>query len=371
MKKKIITVSVISELTTDQRVIRICDTLQEMGFDTRVIGRRFSDSLPLDNYSFRATRIRCFFRKGFMQFAEFNTRLFFRLLFIRTDYFLANDLDALVPNYIVSRLRRKRIFYDTHEYYTGVPELAHARFKKGVWKFFENWIFPRLPVVYTVNESIRKKYREEYGNEIGVIRNLPARGATIPRDMPEHWKNKIILLMQGIGIHPGRGGLELLETMKYLPESYYLVYIGGGTQWDTIAAKRVEWGLEDRVEMIGKMRPAELRGYTPLAALGFSLDGFENVNYYFNLPNKLFDYVQAGVPVVATPIPEVKAIIEQYGCGICLKSHLPTDIATQVQELMNDSDRYESLKEKARQAAMELNWEKEKEKLIAIYAPYI
>ena len=173
MNKKTITVSVISELTTDQRVIRICTTLQEMGFDVRVVARRFSNSLPQGDYFFKAKRLRCFFRKGFMQFAEFNFKLFLVLLFAKTDYFLANDLDTLVPNYMVSKLRRKKIFYDTHEYYTGVPELKNSPFKKRVWKFFENWIFPKLNVVYTVNESIKKLYSTEYGNILTVIRNVP------------------------------------------------------------------------------------------------------------------------------------------------------------------------------------------------------
>ena len=371
MAKKIITVSVISELTTDQRVIRICTTLHQMGFEVNVIARQFSDSLPLDKYSFNAKRIYCRFRKGFFQFAEFNIKLFFHLLFVKTDYFLANDLDALVPNYLVSKLKKKRIFYDTHEYYTGVPELKDAPFKKAVWKFFENSIFPNLPVVYTVNESVKNKYEAEYGNKIGVIRNVPVTAQVTPKPLPEHWKGKIILLMQGIGIHPGRGGLELLETMKYLPENYYLVYIGGGTQWDTIAKMRKEWQLENRVEMIGKVPPAQLKQYTPLATLGFTLDGFENINYLFNLPNKIFDYIHAGVPVVATPIPEVKTIIEQYQCGICLISQNPGDIAGQIEALMNNPQQYQLFKENTIPAAKELCWENEEKKLIAIYRPYL
>ena len=180
MTKKKITVSVISELTTDQRVIRICNTLHRMGFEVCVIARAFKDSLPLADYPFKAERIKCFFRRGFLQYAEFNTRLFFRLLFRRTDYFLANDLDTLVPNYLVSRLRRKKIFYDTHEYFTGVPELSGSPLKRKIWKFFEDRVFPKLPVVYTVNESVKNKYREEYGIEIGVIRNVPE---TVPADV--------------------------------------------------------------------------------------------------------------------------------------------------------------------------------------------
>lgn len=371
MKKKTITVSVISELTTDQRVIRICTTLVEMGFDVHVIARRFSDSLPLDEYPFTAERLRCYSRKGFMQFAEFNTRLFFRLLFRRTDYLLANDLDALVPNYIVSRLRRKKIFYDTHEYYTGVPALSDAPFKRRVWKFFEDWILPRLPVVYTVTDSVRDKYREEYGIEMPVIRNLPVTTKVVARTTPCNWKDKRILLMQGMGIHPGRGGMELLETMRHLPSPYHLVFIGWGTQWDDIARKRTEWNLEDRVEMIPKLAPARLKEYTPLAHLGFTLDQSQFDNYRFALPNRMLDYIHAGVPVAATPVPEVKNIIEQYHCGFCFNSQSPKDMAAEIEALMNDSQRYQSYKANTVTAARELCWEKEKSKLESLYEPFL
>jgi len=371
MSKKIITVSVISELTTDQRVIRICTALHEMGFDVRVIAREFSDSLPLDQYIFKAKRIRCFFRKGFMQFAEFNVRLFLTLLFTRTTYFLANDLDTLIPNYIIAKLRNKEIFYDTHEYYTGVPELEDSPFKKKFWKFFEDRIFPRLKTVYTVNESVRNLYQKEYGNQIFVIRNVPALQLVKPRVLPKNWNNKIILLMQGAGINRNRGGLELLQSMKYLPAEYHLVFIGAGNLWNVIVEKRKEWQLENRVEMIGKVSPTELRQYTPLAHLGFSLDGFEDLNFLYNLPNKVFDYIHAGVPVVATAIPEVKTILEKYQCGVCLHNLNPEEIASQVLRIMNDQSYFHSMRTNALNAAKDLNWENEKQKLISIYQPFL
>jgi len=369
--KKVITVSVISELTTDQRVLRICTTLAEMGFTVRLIGRRFADSLPLEKYPFHAERIRCFFSKGFMQFAEFNTHLFFKLLFCKTDYLLANDLDALVPNYIVSKWRKKKLFYDTHEYYTGVSALRDAPFKRRFWKWIEDRIFPRLETVYTVNESVRNKYHAEYGNDIGVVRNVPVTRPPDPLPRPAHWQGKIILLMQGMGLHPGRGGMELLEMIRYLPPSYYLVYIGGGNEWEQIAARRVEWKLEDRVEMISKMEPSLLRRYTPLAHWGMSLDGFEDLNHWFTLPNKLFDYLHAGIPVAATAIPEVKTIIEQYQCGFCFISRDPQNMAEEIMQLMNDHQRYETLKMNALEAAKELCWENERTKLTALYEPYL
>jgi len=371
MPAKTITVSVISDLTTDQRVIRICATLQQMGFNVFVITRTFNNSLPLDEYPFKATRINCNFRKGILQYAEFNLKLFVKLLFCKTDYFLANDLDTLIPNYIVSESRNKKLIYDTHEYFTGVPELKNSHVKRKTWKFFEDWIFPKLKTVYTVNNSVRDKYFEEYGNVIGVVRNVPVTEMVIPYEIPENWQNKIILMLQGAGINEGRGGIELLEAMKYLPENYLLIFIGGGNQWEEIEKKRIEWELTSKVDMIDKLPPAKLKKYTGLATVAFSLDSFEDLNCRYNLPNKIFDYIHAGVPVIATAIPEVKYIVEKYNCGICIDSNSPKNLADAVLKLMADKEIYLSYKQNCIAAAKELCWENESKKLETIYTPYL
>lgn len=371
MAAKRITVSVISDLTTDQRVIRICATLQKMGFDVYVIARSFKDSLPLDKYPFEATRINCFFRKGIMQYAEFNCKLFLKLLFCKTDYLLANDLDVLIPNYAVSRMRRKILSYDTHEYFTGVPELKNSHFKRKTWKALEDYIFPKLKVVYTVNNSVRNIYFEEYGNQISVVRNVPVTKKKDVVILPAKWENKTILLLQGAGINEGRGGLELLEAMKVLPENYLLLLIGSGTQWNTIKQKRIEWNLQDSVEMIEKLPPSELQKYTPLAHIGFSLDSFEDLNCLYNLPNKIFDYMHAGVPIIATAIPEVKYMLDKYECGISIKSNDSNTIAATVIHLINDKKAYAIFKLNCIKAAKELCWENESKKLENIYQPYL
>ncbi|WP_018628942.1 glycosyltransferase [Niabella aurantiaca] len=371
MDKRRITVSVISEITTDQRVIRICTTLQEMGFDVFLIGRAFGNSLPLEPYSFHATRMRCYFKKGIAQYAEFNLRLFLRLLFCKTDYLLANDLDTLAPNYLISKWRKKFLFYDTHEYFTGVPELAASPAKKRFWKRIEDFIFPRLPVVYTVSEAVKAKYQEAYGTPISVVRNLPVPPPPSAIQRPLSWTGKKVLLMQGMGINQGRGGPELLEMMCHLPADYHLVYIGGGLLWEQLKQKRGEWDLEDRVEMIHRLPPGELKNYTPHADLGFSLDGFTDENFLVSLPNKLFDYILAGIPVAATPLPEVKKVIEQYGAGFCLNSRIPKEMAAEVAGFLSDPERVRKARENAVTAGKELNWNREQEVLIKIYEPYL
>ncbi|TXH20918.1 MAG: glycosyltransferase [Chitinophagaceae bacterium] len=372
MKKKKIIVSVISELTTDQRVIRICTTLEQMGFEVFVIARALKGAMPLGEYKFKASRISCFFKKGILAYTEFNIKLFIKLLFSKTDFLLANDLDTLTPNFIISKIKNKTLFYDTHEYFTGVPELTQSPFKQKVWQKLEDLMLPRIKYLYTVNDSVKNKYKSIYPTtHFKIIRNIPPKIMIEPYPIPKHWEGKIILMMQGIGINPGRGGMELLLAFNQLPQNYQLVYIGGGLEWKDIKDKRDALGLTQRVDMLEKLPPEQLKKYTPLAHIGFTLDGFENENYLFNLPNKIFDYIHAGVPVIATPIPEVKKIVEQYQIGFCLKNTNPKEMATAIEQFIINSSYYNTCKQNTIKAAEVLCWQNEQEKLIEIYKPFL
>ena len=369
-KKKIL-VSVITDLATDQRVIRICTTLQNMGFDVHVVARKIYNSLPLESYPFAASRIRCYFTKGTAQYAEFMSKLFFKLLFNKPDYLLANDLDTLLPNFLVSKLKNKHLFYDTHEYFTGVPELANSSVKRKIWKKLEDYLFPKVKTIYTVNDSVKNEYEKEYKLPVGVIRNVPVTKYIIPATMPENWKNKIILLAQGAGLNEGRSCIEMIDALPYLDERFYLVFIGGGTAWEALQQRRKELHLEHRIDMMERMLPSQLKTYTPLAHLGISLDSFTDKNCLFNLPNKVFDYIQAGVPIFATAIPEIKRIVNEYECGICLTNTSPKLISERITALFADEQYYTFLKANTHLAAKELCWEKEEEKLKLIYQNFV
>lgn len=353
-KRKKITASIITDLATDQRVIRICTTLQHMGFDVHVIARETVSSLPLENYPFTAKRFRCYFTKGPMQYAEFMAKLFLHLLFTQTDYLLANDLDTLLPNYLVSKLKNKYLFYDTHEYFTGVPELENSPVKKKIWKKLEDWLFPKIKTIYTVNESVKNEYQKEYNLPIGIVRNVPFTKVVTPVHLPQNWKNKIILLTQGAGLNEGRSCIEMIDAMPYLDERFHLVFIGSGNYWEQLKKRRKELQLEHRIDMMERMLPSVLKTYTPLAHLGISLDSFSSKNFLFNLPNKFFDYIHSGVPVFATAIPEIKRLIDKYSCGIYITDTSPKGLAERITALSDDEDQYQFLKENTKLAAKEL-----------------
>ena len=136
--QKRIIVSVTNDLTTDQRVDRSCITLIKMGFDVLLVGRQLSHSLDLEPRNYRTKRMKLWFTRGPLFYAEYNLRLFFFLLVHKADILLSNDLDTLPANYLASGIRHLTLVHDCHEYFRGVPELNNRGFVAGIWKFLED-----------------------------------------------------------------------------------------------------------------------------------------------------------------------------------------------------------------------------------------
>lgn len=368
MKKKKAIVSVISDLVSDQRVHRVCSFLEEEGYVVELVGRESTRS-PLLKRSYAAERLPMWFSKGVLSYSEFNARLFFRLLFSDADIFVANDLDTLLPNYFIAKWKGRQLFYDSHEYFTGVPELQQNHSKRKAWEKIEKWLLPKLKHLYTVNDSVAGKYRENYGVEMKVVRNLPVYEPVVPAGDGIFPEGKKILLLQGAGINIQRGAEELVESMLLLPDDFMLYLIGSGDCWEQLKQLTVRWKLEEKVKFIEKVPFQELKKYTAQAHLGFSLDKPLSLNYQLSLPNKIFDYIHAGLPIVASDIPEVKKIITTWDLGMIISDVTPESIATAIKEVFRDEARYCRWKENALNAAGELNWQKEKTILKQIYPP--
>ena len=125
--------------------------------------------------------------------------------------------------------------------------------------------------------------------------------------------------------------------------------------------------LKDRVHFIPRMTPVELANYTALCDLGCSLEKDTNLNYRYCLPNKLFDYIKAGIPCVVSDLPEMAAVVRGSGVGLVVPEHTPEAIATAINKLLNDKELYASCKVATERAAEQYCWEREEEKLRAIY----
>ncbi len=373
MGKKVI-VSVINDLVTDQRVKKSCQTLTDMGFGVLLIGRKLRTSLPMDGRPYKTIRMKLLFEKGPLFYASFNLRLFFFLLFRKADLLVSNDLDTLLPNYLISKAKRIPLVYDSHEYFTEVPELVDRKGVQRIWKCIERWIFPKLKQVITVNESIANLYEDEYGIRPVVVRNVSPR-REIEQNMPDKASlgfpvNKFLLILQGSGINIQRGAEEMVTAMQYIPDAILLI-VGGGDVIKILRQIVNKLKLEEKVLFKPRQPYHDLFYLTYIADLGLTLDKDTNINYRYSLPNKLFDYIQAGTPILATPLPEVKSIIEEYDIGDFIESHQPEKIAEKVNQIIADHDILAKWRKNLNFAATQVNWENEERQLKEVYANYV
>jgi glycosyltransferase involved in cell wall biosynthesis len=363
---RIAIVSVINDLVTDNRVHKTCLCLEELGYKVILIGRKLPNS-PIVNRSYKTIRLKLLFRKKVFFYAEFNLRLFLYLLFHKSDILLANDLDTLLPNYIISKFKRIPLLYDSHEYFTEVPELIGRNFIKKIWLIIEKFIVPKLKLAITVNESLAKIYTEKYKIPFFAVRNVPF---LTDKNYNSTTKNKAkltlpfkyILLYQG-SLNIGRGIEKLILSLKYLDNSFGILIIGSGDIEQKLHNLVKKENLDDRVYFLGKINLEDLPIYTRQAHFGFSLEESMGLNYYYALPNKLFDYIHAEVPVICSALPEMKNIVDKYEIGLSVNIHDEKHLADIISFAINNTEQYNKWKINCIKAKNELCWEKEKEKL--------
>ena len=359
MSSKKIIVSVTNDLSTDQRVEKVCNTLCKNGYEIILIGRKLNNSTAIKR-DYKTRRFKLLFNHGFLFYAEFNVRLFFFLIFSKKDILLSNDLDTLLPNYLVSIFQKKKLIYDSHELFPEIPELVHKPFVKKCWSKLESFILPKIKNNYTVCNSIASYYSKKYDTNFKTIRNLPRSKKIETGILPFKKGNNKIILYQG-AINLGRG-LELMINTIHFIENTLFVIVGYGDIIDDLKQSVKKKNLENKVVFLGKLHPNELHKITPIADLGISFEEDLGLNYRYALPNKIFDYIQAEIPILVSNLPEMKQIIENYNVGEVIKKREPKELANQIEKLLN-TDFSRELKI----AKKELIWENQEEKLIFIF----
>lgn len=326
----------------------------------------------MEERPYKTLRMRLLFEKGPLFYAEYNIRLFLLLFNYKTGLYYANDLDTLLPCFMHHVIRKIPVVFDSHEYFTGVPELQNKTFVKKIWKFVEKMAMKHIRDIITVNDSIAGLFSKEYNREIHVVRNIPpSRVYEIRRGKAELGlvENKRIILFQGAGINVQRGAEEAIDAMEYLDDAI-LVVIGGGDVIEDLKKRAQKPEITGKVIFFPKMPYEKLFEYTVHADVGLTLDKGTNINYSFSLPNKLFDYIMARVPVLASDLTEVKKIVTGYGIGEIIENHNPPHIAFKINEMLNANEKIELYKKNTERAASELCWEKEEPILTQIILKY-
>jgi glycosyltransferase involved in cell wall biosynthesis len=366
IKSKKINLLVTSDLVSDQRVHRTALSLHEMGALVTVYGREKKSSPPIDPVPYTRKRIGVLPEKGPLFYALFNLKIFFVLLFKPVDIVYANDLDTLPAATLIANIKKAKLVYDSHELYTEVPELASRLWIKKIWTLIEKKLSSHINLCITVNQSIADELKLRYNLQPIVVRNIATANYATDNSSGYHLRKALlipdqdhILLYQGSGINIQRGAEEALLMMKYL-YNCTLVFIGGGDVFPILKNMASANNLNHKVKFLDRLPFSQLQQITKQADIGLCLTLPIGLNYQLSLPNKLFDYIHSELPIVASNLPEITRLVNQYRLGIVLENHHPEQMAKAISKLLEQPGQIATYKINCNTAAKVLNWENEK-----------
>lgn len=351
---------VTNDLSYDQRMIRICTTLSNAGYQVLLVGRANRHSVPLLERPYQQHRLKLPFFEGKAFYASYQVALFRYLMKQNADAIVAIDLDTIVPAYYTAKIKGWKKAMDAHEYFTGQKEVMSRPGIYKIWKKIEQKYLPHFRQGYTVSRGIADLFKDEYGLEYEVIRNLPVYRAYEPRK----WKKDMDLIYRG-AINEARGLAELAEAMKGIAASVQLYGDGNYTRiLKEIIAKN---NLQHKLFIHGALLPDQLNRVSMEAGIGINLVENTGLNQYHSLANKFFDLMQLGIPQVTMNYPAYRMINEKHEVALLIDDTKPALIRDAVNRLLIDRELYEKLSRNAIEASKIYCWENEEPILKSFY----
>jgi len=351
--------TVTNDLSYDQRMIRICGSLTKAGYKVTLVGRKRKDSPALMQMGFEQKRLYCYFEKGKAFYLEYNIRLFLWMIFKKMDLVCAIDLDTILPCLWISQLKRIHRVYDAHELFCEMKEVVTRPQTFRIWKAIERYAVPRFKLGYTVSQPIAKILFNDYKVSYPVIRN-------IARFKPPQVgiKKEKIILYQG-AVNEGRYFENLIPAMQWVNAPLHIY--GDGNFLEKARELIKKNAMEHKVLLKGKIPPSELPRITASALIGISI--FENtgLSNYLSLSNRFFDYMQSGLPQLCSNYPCYREINDMYEIAVLISDHSSSNIASLLNNLIENEVLYKKLEENCFSASSVLNWENEENVLFAFY----
>ncbi len=258
----------------------------------------------------------------------------------RADVYHASDLYTLPALAAAAKKHSARLVLDARELYPHVDATAGKPWATRVWTALERRYLPRTDAVLTVNDSIADRMADTYGIERPIVtHNVPERQA-VPRtdalrDLLGIPAERKIVLYQGL-VRVGRGLRTLIDALRDVPDAH-LVVIGDGPNKHVIIG-HASTSLPGRAHFLPHTPPDDLLRFTASADLGVHIPRPITLSIYLALPNKLFEYLMAGLPVVVADIPEMQRVLDEHEVGLTVDPHDRDAIAEAIQRALTDTE---------------------------------
>ena len=358
--------TVTNDLIQDNRMIRICNTLSDMGHQAILVGRKRKISLALEPKQFNQVRLSCFFEKGFAFYLEYNLRLAI-FLFRNMDkngIIYSVDTDTLAAGGVISWMKKNNQIYDAHEYFTKVPELKDKPVVRFVWSAIENIFIPKADAHITVGDALSKLMSEKWAVSFTSLYNVPY----FEGIKEDHHQNEVpvikkvpVIIYVGM-LNMGRGLEQMIKSMKHIPGAVLWI-VGEGDI--TVELKKLAEESEACRNIIfkGWKTQNETKALLEQATIGINLLESSSESYYYSLANKFFDYMHAGLPSLNMDFPEYRHIINKYEVGITIDGLSEDNIADAINSLLRNKGKLDQMHTECMKAKQFYNWELEAKKL--------
>lgn len=303
----------------------------------------------------------------------FTMRALPRAIAYRAHIYHAHDLNNLEVAYRAARRTGAKLVYDAHELF---PEMANrwVRLRKRYWSRLEARLLPCADLAITVNELIAEEMARRYNVPPPlVVLNCPDPPPTFdPTARYDLIRERLglsaetpIVLYQG-WMSEGRGLENLVRAAPLLRDGAVVVFMGYGDYQAALERLASEAG-GGRIQFIPAVPQRDLLAYCASADVGVIPYQAVDLNNYYTSPNKLFDFIQAGLPIVASDLPYLRKVIVGGDLGVVAQLDRPEDYASAINTILDLSDRAARLKEKLRRAAPNYTWSAQAAKLVEAY----
>ena len=367
----------------DPRVMRSANTLLEAGFQLHIVDIESECTRPVeeDIYGMRVKHIlkpqwlhpTRFPLRLFRSFAKFCYSVFY-LWQTPADIYHAHNDNTLIPCFIVALLRGKPLIFEAHE----MPLYALEHVNRQVAMVI-TWIFKamlqRCAGVVVVSPPIVQEIQERYSiSNVALVRNIPpyrrvAKSNRLRTCLGLHATTRIVLY-QG-NIQPDRCLDTLVRATKFLPEDIVVVLMGKsvGTTSTELLQLAEQKGHITQLRILPPVPQYELLEWTASADIGTIMSSPDySMNTRVFLPNKLFEYMMAGLPILSSPLSAVTEILHTHDVGCVLPSVEPQVIASAIETMLTDKERLACMSENAlRASSQEFCWRREKLHLLRLY----
>jgi glycosyltransferase involved in cell wall biosynthesis len=360
--KKKVCISFLGNALNDSRITNLSNSLKGDGCKISVIGFEwfisskdyFDDEIKI--FKLDKGKISLLF------YLNFSLILLRELIFTKADIYFAEDIYTLPFVTIIARARRAKIYYNSRELYPFIGGLRNRPKIQSLVAKIEKYFIKKVDIVLTTGKLDSEFLEKYYGiNNTLVIRNIPLYQQPLLkinfRKLYNIADDKIILLYQGVLLE-GRGIPLILKTMSKLPQTY-LILLGDGEKKKNFQKLAVDLGISNRVIFAGTILQKDLINYTAGADVGLSLIENISISYYHALPNKLFEYIMAGLPVLCSDLPQMKVIIDNYNVGESINIEAEDNILIVLKKWIDEPNLLSDFRKNCALAAKELNWQKE------------